>query len=118
MLHQHRQMLRFPLSLRMFSSLKQAQIEPNQVKLDWNDHKQAIPHVWLRDHCRCPDCFHTTSFQRLFDSSDIPLDIQPIRFKKKKTKKNTCLVIPFSLLCSSLLSLFCLFVSFFFFFTN
>lgn len=31
---------------------------------------------WLRDHCRCSNCYGETS-QRKFNLSNIPLDIEP-----------------------------------------
>ena len=33
--------------------------------------------IWLRDHCRCPECFHPKTKQRLLDTFAIPADIQP-----------------------------------------
>ncbi|KAJ3258415.1 hypothetical protein HDU77_002259 [Chytriomyces hyalinus] len=32
--------------------------------------------IWLRDHCRCPECFHQVTKQRLVDTFHIPADIQ------------------------------------------
>ncbi|KAL5525836.1 hypothetical protein ACEPAG_7173 [Sanghuangporus baumii] len=32
---------------------------------------------WLRDHCRCPECFHQITKQRLVDTFDIPPEVQP-----------------------------------------
>lgn len=28
-------------------------------------------HVWLRDHCRCPECFHPITKQRLLNTFDV-----------------------------------------------
>jgi hypothetical protein len=28
-------------------------------------------HLWLRDHCRCPDCFHSITKQRLINTFDV-----------------------------------------------
>jgi Gamma-butyrobetaine hydroxylase-like, N-terminal len=28
-------------------------------------------HIWLRDHCRCPQCFHPVTKQRLVDTFDV-----------------------------------------------
>ncbi|KNC84442.1 trimethyllysine dioxygenase [Sphaeroforma arctica JP610] len=33
--------------------------------------------IWLRDHCRCPTCYHTDTRQRLLETYDLPLDIAP-----------------------------------------
>ncbi|KAL5476415.1 hypothetical protein ACEPAI_3461 [Sanghuangporus weigelae] len=32
---------------------------------------------WLRDHCRCPECFHQITKQWLVDKFDIPPEVQP-----------------------------------------
>ncbi|EKM58474.1 uncharacterized protein PHACADRAFT_252822 [Phanerochaete carnosa HHB-10118-sp] len=40
-------------------------------------------HVWLRDHCRCPECFHPVTKQRLLNTFDIPPDIKPAKVESK-----------------------------------
>ncbi|KAF9069703.1 hypothetical protein BDP27DRAFT_1325233 [Rhodocollybia butyracea] len=35
-------------------------------------------HIWLRDHCRCPSCFHPKTNQRLLNTFEIPSHIQPL----------------------------------------
>ncbi|KAI0067372.1 Trimethyllysine dioxygenase [Artomyces pyxidatus] len=35
-------------------------------------------HLWLRDHCRCPECFHPVTKQRLVNTFDIPPDVEPV----------------------------------------
>lgn len=35
-------------------------------------------HIWLRDHCRCSECFHPTTMQRLLNTFEIPPNIHPI----------------------------------------
>ncbi|KAI0806098.1 hypothetical protein BC629DRAFT_1142532 [Irpex lacteus] len=42
-------------------------------------------HVWLRDHCRCPQCYHPVTKQRLFNTFDIPPDIKPAKVESKPT---------------------------------
>ncbi|KAI0346180.1 Trimethyllysine dioxygenase, partial [Trametopsis cervina] len=42
-------------------------------------------HVWLRDHCRCSECFHPTTKQRLSNTFDIPPDIKPAKVESKAT---------------------------------
>lgn len=37
---------------------------------------KPIPAIWLRDHCRCPECVHPETNQRLVDSFEIPSDIR------------------------------------------
>lgn len=34
--------------------------------------------IWLRDHCRCPQCYHPTTKQRLLNTFEIAPDSQPI----------------------------------------
>ncbi|EIN09855.1 Trimethyllysine dioxygenase [Punctularia strigosozonata HHB-11173 SS5] len=34
-------------------------------------------HIWLRDHCRCPECFHPVTKQRLHSTFEIPADVKP-----------------------------------------
>lgn len=40
-------------------------------------HTDALPneshHLWLRDHCRCPQCFHPVTKQRLFNTFEVCL---------------------------------------------
>ncbi|KAJ3294844.1 hypothetical protein HDU79_010352 [Rhizoclosmatium sp. JEL0117] len=51
--------------------------ESNSVlTLDFGGKASSFDSVWLRDHCRCPVCFHTETKQRLVDTFEIPLDIQ------------------------------------------
>ncbi|KDN52784.1 Trimethyllysine dioxygenase [Tilletiaria anomala UBC 951] len=35
-------------------------------------------HVWLRDHCRCPACYHPKTKQRLLDTFAIPGNVEPV----------------------------------------
>lgn len=49
-----------------------------QIFLDWNNRKTSVyNHFWLRDHCRCDQCYHPITRQRLVDTFSIPRDIQP-----------------------------------------
>lgn len=41
-------------------------------------------HVWLRDSCRCPQCIHSSSGQKLHSSAEIPLDIKPVSISPGK----------------------------------
>lgn len=36
-----------------------------------------VCNFWLRDHCRCAECYSADTFQRKFNIVDIPLDIRP-----------------------------------------
>ncbi|XP_050076179.1 uncharacterized protein LOC126563576 [Anopheles maculipalpis] len=41
------------------------------------DESVSVSYVWLRDHCRCKDCYNVETFQRSGSILDLPLDIQP-----------------------------------------
>jgi trimethyllysine dioxygenase len=51
---------------------KIARINLNKIKIHINSLPKEIHEIWLRDHCRCPKCFHPITKQRLnatnFDS--------------------------------------------------
>lgn len=48
------------------------------VRVTWPSGKKGDFHpLWLRDHCRCPDCYHPVTKQRLLDTFSIPADVQP-----------------------------------------
>ncbi|OZJ02311.1 hypothetical protein BZG36_04456 [Bifiguratus adelaidae] len=40
-------------------------------------------HFWLRDHCRCPECYHQVTRQRLVNTFSIPETIKPSRVNAK-----------------------------------
>ncbi|KDN48556.1 hypothetical protein RSAG8_02543, partial [Rhizoctonia solani AG-8 WAC10335] len=40
-------------------------------------------HIWLRDHCRCADCLHPVTKQRLVNTFEIPPDVQPVRVESR-----------------------------------
>uniref|UniRef100_A0A182SDK9 Trimethyllysine dioxygenase, mitochondrial n=1 Tax=Anopheles maculatus TaxID=74869 RepID=A0A182SDK9_9DIPT len=41
------------------------------------DESVSVSYIWLRDHCRCEDCYNVATFQRSTSILDLPLDIQP-----------------------------------------
>lgn len=52
------------------------------MAIGWNAETWSRFHnIWLRDHCRCSECFHAVTKQRLFDTFEIPADIQPLDVK-------------------------------------
>ncbi|PPQ99141.1 hypothetical protein CVT24_009331 [Panaeolus cyanescens] len=56
----------------------------NQVAIGWDTRTWSRFHnIWLRDHCRCPKCFHPITKQRLFNTFDIPKDIMPLSVEAK-----------------------------------
>ncbi|KAL9937329.1 hypothetical protein V8E36_003738 [Tilletia maclaganii] len=49
-----------------------------KISITWSSGIQSKYHnVWLRDHCRCPSCYHPITKQRLLNTFSIPADIQP-----------------------------------------
>ncbi|KAF5370429.1 hypothetical protein D9615_009728 [Tricholomella constricta] len=56
----------------------------NKVAIGWDTRTWSRFHnIWLRDHCRCPKCFHAITKQRLVDTFEIPHDIIPVRVEPK-----------------------------------
>ncbi|TFK40225.1 hypothetical protein BDQ12DRAFT_680544 [Crucibulum laeve] len=59
-------------------------VDQRKVAIGWDTRTWSRFHnIWLRDHCRCPKCFHTITKQRLYSTFDIPSDITPIRVESK-----------------------------------
>ncbi|KAJ2966428.1 hypothetical protein NUW54_g13810 [Trametes sanguinea] len=62
------------------ASLPTSRIDEKKVVLGWDETKYSrYHHIWLRDHCRCPECFHPITKQRLVNTFEIPPDIKPTR---------------------------------------
>jgi len=58
----------------------EAKLKRNEpiVSVKFDDGIESCYHgIWLRDHCKCPNCKHSISKQRLIDTSKIPIDIKP-----------------------------------------
>ena len=63
-------------------------IEDNQddrlLKVTWEDGEEHLyPHLFLRDHCQCPDCFHpATKSRRLntVETVDIGIQISDVKY--------------------------------------
>jgi trimethyllysine dioxygenase len=41
-------------------------------------HSYCSGSFWLRDHCKCPECWHPSTKQRLFETFSVPLNIPMI----------------------------------------
>ncbi|KAJ7039567.1 Trimethyllysine dioxygenase [Mycena alexandri] len=53
-------------------------MDGRKVAVGWDTRTWSRFHnIWLRDHCRCPQCFHSTTKQRLLNTFEIPADITP-----------------------------------------
>ncbi|KAG0359328.1 hypothetical protein BG005_001005 [Podila minutissima] len=55
-----------------------AKVDGNKVHLRWIDGTTSRFHsFWLRDHCHCPECYHTVTKQRLVNTFKLPRTISP-----------------------------------------
>ncbi|KAF9223830.1 Trimethyllysine dioxygenase [Gyrodon lividus] len=55
-----------------------ANADDRKVSVLWSPQNWSRFHnIWLRDHCRCPSCFHPVTKQRLVNTFEIPLNIKP-----------------------------------------
>lgn len=79
-------MRRFSLtltSLQQSSEVKidsfEMQTKKKLMRVKWKDGStNRYPFLHLRDHCRCTECWHSTSQQRLLDTfNSVDLDVQP-----------------------------------------
>ncbi|KAI0297255.1 Trimethyllysine dioxygenase [Multifurca ochricompacta] len=63
-----------------FTSLR----NEREVFIQWDGTiRSKFHHIWLRDHCRCPQCFHPVTKQRLINTFDVGLsspicDLEPV----------------------------------------
>ncbi|KAI8866430.1 Trimethyllysine dioxygenase, partial [Ramicandelaber brevisporus] len=60
----------------------------------WQDgNTSRFSSFWLRDHCRCPECRHSVTQQRLVDTVSLPADVAPSKLEPASgstaTKVNT-----------------------------
>ena len=73
------------LSCRTFRSLSQTagvsvQQGKDSVEIRWNlneDVRSKYHYIWLRDNCRCPECYHPETHQRLVDVLELSTDLRP-----------------------------------------
>lgn len=53
-------------------------VDDGKVSVLWSPQNWSrFHHIWLRDHCRCPSCFHPVTKQRLVNTFQIPREIKP-----------------------------------------
>ncbi|WFD33950.1 trimethyllysine dioxygenase [Malassezia cuniculi] len=63
---------------RVQPDLPQLSVDERAVNVVWpSGTTSKFYHIWLRDHCRCPSCFHEQTKQRLVDTFAIPNQIAP-----------------------------------------
>ncbi|KAG8864920.1 hypothetical protein FRB96_003507 [Tulasnella sp. 330] len=60
--------------------------DDQKVSVGWGDGMKwsRYHNIWLRDHCRCSECFHPITKQRLVDTFEIPTDIHPNKVESKE----------------------------------
>ncbi|KAK7454519.1 hypothetical protein VKT23_011273 [Stygiomarasmius scandens] len=59
-------------------------MDNKRVAVGWDTRTWSrFHHIWLRDHCRCSECFHPTTKQRLVNTFEIPPDLQPLAVESK-----------------------------------
>jgi len=62
----------------------------DEVVLKEDDKEELrFPHVWLRDNCQCPSCFHRTSNSRIIDIEQFDFDTSPTDV----LLKDSCLLV-------------------------
>lgn len=72
----------FGSSATQFNKLVTTQSDQDSLHIKWgNENSGTYSYLWLRDNCRCPQCVHPSSSQKLHSSADIPLDIKPSTVK-------------------------------------
>ncbi|KAI0261536.1 mitochondrial protein [Gloeopeniophorella convolvens] len=55
-----------------------------EVFIQWDGTERSkFHHMWLRDHCRCSECFHPVTKQRLMSTFEIPPDLEPVSVQSK-----------------------------------
>ena len=66
------------------------------LHVTWNDNRvNRYPFVFLRDICRCPECFHESSSQRSFDTvGQLRMNIQPKRVEILQSGKQIAVTWP------------------------
>lgn len=60
-------------------TLRRPSVTNNKIQIQMDTRRSSpltIPAFWLRDHCRCSECVHPDTNQRLVDTFAIPEDIE------------------------------------------
>ncbi|CAG8495376.1 18413_t:CDS:2 [Acaulospora morrowiae] len=72
-------------------SIKQIVIKPHSLVINWENstkNNSKFNYIWLRDNCQCTECIHPDNKQKLFSSSEVPLDIKPIHVNVTSNEKD------------------------------
>lgn len=61
------------------SALPHVSTDDKVARVTWaSGIESRYHHMWLRDHCRCPECYHPKTKQRLLNTFAIPPDVHPL----------------------------------------
>ena len=65
-----REFIHFPATQRSARNVSSsASLNGNRISVRWPDNSEAsFPQQWLRDHCRCPECYNFDTNQRQVDT--------------------------------------------------
>lgn len=58
------------------------------LKKSEEDEPIRISYIWLRDHCRCNECYNHVTFQRSLSILDIPEDVSPDSYEIQEQNLN------------------------------
>ena len=59
--------------------LSTVETHSRDISMTWADgHISRFHHIWLRDNCRCPECLHPQTRERIHDTYAIDPDIAPV----------------------------------------
>ncbi|CAO1613902.1 unnamed protein product [Sympodiomycopsis kandeliae] len=68
-----------PPSFLSHSALPHVSHDEKIARVTWaSGIESRYHHLWLRDHCRCPTCYHPKTKQRLLNTFAIAPDVQPL----------------------------------------
>ncbi|CAB4438980.1 unnamed protein product [Rhizophagus irregularis] len=61
---------------------------PTSLSIKWSNSNSftKFNYIWLRDNCQCPLCIHPDNRQKLFSSSEVPIDIKPLSIGSNSDK--------------------------------
>ncbi|KAA1467348.1 Trimethyllysine dioxygenase [Dentipellis sp. KUC8613] len=73
-----------PFSVGIPHRAPASRVHDSQVQVTWDDKSSSkYHHIWLRDHCRCAECYQPVTKQRLHNTFELPADIKPIDVQSK-----------------------------------
>ncbi|KAI8332019.1 hypothetical protein BC941DRAFT_381813 [Chlamydoabsidia padenii] len=72
---------RLPSSSRFYTGAATIHQHERQLNLTLPSATYTLPYFWLRDHCRCPDCYHPVTRQRLVNTFGLDRSIRPSSVK-------------------------------------